>query len=299
MKKIFDNKEGKNMSRIEDLKNQNCQDVWPKLYYYIASELIAQYEQDGERALRCGIRRYGKDRGQHLRALHIEKGYPINMYSLFMAYDLPDDPRFRRRSIKLNPSERLSETLVCPIADLWLNYDGRAVGRIYCEEYHHAMFGAYAEGSQTNLGQTLTQEGDDHCRFSVYYRAANAVTAYQDTEADFSEFREMPYRVGIEMIVTRLLNDLYISAAEILGKSQAIDVFSEALILLAKDVAAQYHNFAESIDEKIDIEWLDKEFPLPLHQSAPCGYFLEFQDQTPWQLFKTSFEPLFLQELGL
>ncbi len=51
---------------------------------------------------------------------------------------------------------------------------GNAIGRIYCEEVHHEIFGAYDEAVQTNLSQTLTQ-GNDRCRFSIYYRPANKV----------------------------------------------------------------------------------------------------------------------------
>ncbi|MGC2871828.1 L-2-amino-thiazoline-4-carboxylic acid hydrolase [Ihubacter sp. mB4P-1] len=281
------------MTRIEALKNQNCQDVWPKLYYYIAKELLETNGLNGEKALRSGIRKYGEHRGSALRKEHIQNGYPINMYSLFMAYDLPDDPRFRRRSIKLTKNERLSETLVCPIADLWITYGAKDLGRIYCEEYHHAMFSAYAPGSQTNLGQTLTQDGDNHCRFSVYYRQANGGNLYGDEEADFKEFQEMPYREGIEMIVVRLLNNLYLGMRDELNVEKASNIIHNSLKQLALDTAQQYLAFAESIDEKVTSQWLASEFPLQLDKDAPYGYWLEFEDQTPWNLFKSVFEPSF------
>lgn len=287
------------MSRIEDLKNQNCQDVWPKLYYYIAKELIDKYETEGERALRDGIRRYGYHRGSALREQHVQWGYPINMYSLFMAYDLPDDPRFRRRAIRLNKNERLSETLVCPIADLWIQYGGKDLGRIYCEEYHHAMFGAYAPGSQTNLGETLTQEGDDHCRFSVYYRQANAGEEYGDEEVNFDDFEEMPYREGIEMIVVRLLNNLYLGIRDTIGRKEAEEVLRNAMAQLAKDTAAHYRKFAEDIDEEISTAWLALELPLRFDEPEPHDYWCEFEDRIPWQVFKEVFEPQFKAELQL
>ena len=42
------------------------------------------------------------------------------------------DPRFRRELQEINPQERVSHTLVCPMADIWAEYGQKAIGRIYC-----------------------------------------------------------------------------------------------------------------------------------------------------------------------
>lgn len=284
------------MKRTDELLNQNCQDVWPKLYYHIAHSLIRDFGIKGEKAIRVGLRKYGVDRGTALRKLHIENGYPINMYTLFSVYDLPDDPRCRRRSIRLNKSERLSETLVCPIADLWISYGAKDLGRIYCEEFHHAMYGAYAAGTQVNLGQTLTQEGDSHCRFSVYYREANTEGDFDGRELNFDDVHEMPYRDGIEMIVVKLYNNLYQGATEILG-AEAIPTVASAMKELAKDVGTHYREFAKSLDVPVTDEWLNHEFPFHLGEGAPYGYWLEYDISEQWNIYKRDFEPEFLKHV--
>jgi hypothetical protein len=148
-------------------------DLTAKMYYYLARGLCESFGIKGEAALRRGIRRFGRERGLRLRQQHLDQGLEINMHNLFTYYDLPSDDRFRRNKIELTKQTRLSETLVCPFPGIWKSYaDGNRVGRIYCEEVHHAIFGGYDEAVQTNLSTTLTQ-GDDRCRFAIYFRPSN------------------------------------------------------------------------------------------------------------------------------
>ena len=68
-----------------------------------------------------------------------------------------------------------AKLLECTFYDVWKTYpDGNPIGRIYCEEVHHQIFGAYDSAVQTNLATTLTQ-GDDRCRFAIYLRPANKI----------------------------------------------------------------------------------------------------------------------------
>jgi hypothetical protein len=150
-------------------------DLWSAMYYFLAEGLLDNYGLEGERALREGIREYGSNRGVELRAEHLKAGYPINLVSLFTYYDLPNDHRFERNRIELTPETRISQTLRCPYAEIWekLGEGKNRIAQIYCEEVHHAHFGAYAPGVQVNLCHPLTHEGSDHCMFSVYLRPAN------------------------------------------------------------------------------------------------------------------------------
>jgi hypothetical protein len=161
------------MKRNDELKIMNLQDSWTKLYYYLAKNLVEMFGIEGEQALREGIRNFGVDRGTTLRKEHLKSGLQPNLKNLFTYGDLPGDPRFRRNKIELTPQTRFSETLVCPMASLWKEMGGMNLGRIYCEEFHHAKFSAYAPHTQVNLTKTLTQDGDEFCRFSVYLRPAN------------------------------------------------------------------------------------------------------------------------------
>ena len=153
---------------------QNLLDLQAKMFYYLGRGLL-EFGEEGDAALRRAIRKFGRERGLKMRKNHQDRGLEINLYNLFTYYDLPDDPRFSRNKIELTEQTRLSETLECTFYNVWIKYpDGPRIGRIYCEEVHHEIFGGYDKAVQTNLSQTLTQ-GDDRCRFSIYLRPANRI----------------------------------------------------------------------------------------------------------------------------
>lgn len=207
----------------------NLQDCWSILYIKLAKALADAVPVEGEAAVREAVRRFGRDRGEKLRLRHAGCGLKINLENLFTYYDLPGDPRFKRRKIRLNPQERLSDTLVCPIAQLWKDAGERQLGRVYCEEFHHAMFGSYAKKAQIDLAKTLTQEGDDYCCFAVYLRPANmdpeerkeAFTEF-DPEYHFPDdfsYDEGTHRNGFNMLCIKLGYYLVQQAVERLGEA--------------------------------------------------------------------------------
>ena len=115
--------------------NCNLSDAYTLMYGFIGKKLIEELGMEGEAALREGSRQYGYDRGETARNKHIAVGAKVNMQSLFsLFHDLPADPRFRRELQQLIPTERVSHTLVCPMADIWKAYGEAYIGRIYCEE---------------------------------------------------------------------------------------------------------------------------------------------------------------------
>lgn len=150
----------------------NLGDSYTLLYGFIAGSIIEACGLEGDAAVREATRQFGYDRAEVTRKKHLAAHAKINMLHLFNLYhDLPADPRFRRELQQINPQERVSHTLVCPMADIWKEYGQMAIGRIYCEEFHPACYSHYAfDRTQVNLSKTLTQEGDDYCDFNVVLR---------------------------------------------------------------------------------------------------------------------------------
>ena len=141
------------------------------MYYHLAKE-FASLGEEGEAALRRGIRNYGDARGARLRRRHIEKGLSISMETLFTNYDLPGDNQSRREQVKLTVDERESYTMECGLEMVWASDggdEGDRLGSIYCDEFHQAMWGAYKVGTVVELPELLTK-GDPRCHFVVYRR---------------------------------------------------------------------------------------------------------------------------------
>lgn len=156
----------------EELAQIHLQDQYTIMYAFIVRKILEEWGFEGEAAAREGTRRYGNDRGLARRKHNLSLGVKINMKTLFsVCSDLPPDPRFRRYRRKLTEQERISRTLICPMAEMWDIYGAREIGRIYCEEFHPACYMAYAYGyARVNLARTLTQDGDQYCSFNVILR---------------------------------------------------------------------------------------------------------------------------------
>lgn len=144
-------------------------DLWALMYYHFAKEMLDSFGKDGEEALRRAIRSYGRERGIRLRNRHEELGLPINIKSLFEHYDLPGHPDNRRRREILEEDQLLSYILYCPYRKIWADRGGDDIGRIYCEEFHHAMWQAYRDDIVVKIPEILTK-GDEHCRFIVHVK---------------------------------------------------------------------------------------------------------------------------------
>ncbi len=193
-------------------------DIWALLYYHLATGLLDEFGMEGERALRRGIRLFGRQRGLTMRARHLQEGRPITLRSLFEHYDLPSDGRSGRNTHILTDEERVSETTACPYAQIWSECDPQGdVGRIYCEEIHHAIFSAYDPAIQTNLTSTITR-GDPVCRFAVHLRQANQGT----TEYVVQRHVRLPYEDDPPAMMTDLWILLYFHLAR-----QYVDTFGD------------------------------------------------------------------------
>jgi hypothetical protein len=152
-------------------------DIQAKMYYYLAKGLCG-FGLEGEAALRRAVRLYGRERGLNIRRDHLARGLEINLKSLFNHYDLYShiDPRIKKNQREFTEESRINESLNCTLFDIWKQYpDGIDIGRIYCEEVHHQIYGGYDSAVQINLTHTLTR-GDDRCRFSTYLRPANKIS---------------------------------------------------------------------------------------------------------------------------
>ena len=143
-----------------------------RIYYHLAEELLG-FGEEGELALRRAIRAYARDRGLRLRKIHQEKGYPLNVRSLYDYYDLPgtETSRFRRKQLEFDDVTQESETYECQFCQIWNEIGGekalRTLGQIYCNEFHPEMWGTYNPEISVKMPRLLTQ-GDPYCKFEVH-----------------------------------------------------------------------------------------------------------------------------------
>ncbi len=281
-------------------------DNYTLLYSFLGRSLIDAFGVAGERALREGTRRYGRDRGEASRKMHESLNVKINMQSLFsVGGDLPPDPRFRRELQELNQEERVSHTLVCPMADIWKAYGEAYIGRIYCEEFHPACYSHYAfDYGHVNLGMTLTQEKDEYCDFNVVLRAENLPDELKPKcFAEYDPGYVTPDvhpaaacgKSGFESISVKLYYYILEAALEQFGEA-GWDAMCTAMEKMAVDAAARARNTAEKYDRPFDEQLIFDTYPLTMDRSK-TKLWDNYTGHEAVERFMHSFVPAMQREL--
>ena len=295
------------MYTVEEKRIMNLSDIYTIMYSYIVSGLIDSYGVDGESAAREGTRRYGRDRGRTTRQKHLAANAKVNMLHLFSLYfDLPNDPRFRREKQELNPQERVSHTLVCPMADIWKEYVHMKIGRMYCEEFHPACYSEYAYGhTYVNLARTLTQAGDDYCSFNVVLRPADLPkellpVCFEEYDPDYvkPEFPDIPITAknGFETISIKLFYHLLSTSVEELGEG-ASEVIVNALEKFAHEAAKILLKTSEEYGLPVDDELIYENVPITLDFSKKEELWKDYKSYSVQEIWNRGFTVPFMKAL--
>ena len=252
----------------------NISDAYTLMYGFVGKKLVDTLGVKGEAALREGTRQYGYDRAETSRNKHLAVNAKINMKNLFsLFHDLPGDPRFRRELQELNPQERVSHTLICPMNDVWRRYGQRAIGRIYCEEFHPACYQHYAyDLSQVNLSRTLTQEGVEYCDFNVILRPEKVPDELKPVcFAEYDPFYAEPEvedppadaKTGFGSLSAKLIYYIFRQAKADLGEAGAEAVRS-GLTEWAEAMAQFLRTCAQENGDTLDKAYLSDNLPFEL-----------------------------------
>lgn len=296
-----------NTKLLEDIKTGNLDDCWLKMYVHVARAITETYGIEGEVALRQGIRNFGHDRGQTLRNEQLALGMKINMYNLWTYYDLPGDNRFKRNRIRLNTQERISQTLVCPMASMWIKMDAKELGAIYCDEFHPAMFSGYHPKIVTNLGETLTHDTDDHCHFALYLRPANMTEeerkmSFAEYDPDYDEEKVGKYimrtaREGYNMLTIKLYYHLAKEAIQSFGDG-ARDIIAKSIREWAKDIGEFLIVRADAVSNELNEQFIQENCPVSL-DVAKDTLWDNYSDNGIKDMFVDNFYKTFTSTLGI
>lgn len=137
------------------------------LYYYMGRAIMAGPSLSGEKAFRSATRAFGVDRGERLRARHLEEGREINLRTMQQYLDLPAVSlwEFKDGETEITPSKMFKTCTFCPYMGVWQDLeDGAAIGYLYDFEFHLAQYQAYMPGTLVEFDGVKTR-GDSVCRF--------------------------------------------------------------------------------------------------------------------------------------
>lgn len=296
------------MYTAEENQIINLGDSYTLEYLFIVKNLLDACGEAGEKAVREGTRRYGMDRAVTLRKKHVDMNVKVNMHSLFaIGADLPSDPRFRRELQEINPQERVSHTLHCPMAALWRKYGAMGIGRMYCEEFHFACYNTYGYGyTKVNLAKTQTQEGDEYCAFNIVLRPEVLPEelrpiCFEEYDPNYVKPTVMPKQAygksGFNVLWIKLYYHLLTTADEMLGE-KGVEAVKNGLSEMAVDAAMRLKKSASEQSLEMNSEFVNLNYPLALNAD----------DEPMWETYcksnakkivKEYFYPVFQREAGI
>ncbi len=287
----------------------NMGDSYTLLYSFIIRRLLDGFGVEGDAAAREGTRRFGRDRAITKRKENMAVGLKVNMATLFggVGGDLPGDPRFRREKQELNPEERVSHTLICPMADTWKAYGEMAIGRIYCEEFHSACYGEYCFNfSRVNLAKTLTQEGDEYCAFNIILRPQDVPDEYkaqcfEEFDSDYVppvyEHHPPQGKTGFNHLSIKLYFYLLDEAAKRFGQ-KGIAAVEAALADMAHDFAMRMKKSAKEQGLPMTLAFVKDNNPWEMEPEKD-PLWEGYTDNRAMERVKEKFVPVLLADLGL
>lgn len=292
------------MNSYSELPFQYEQDVWSLLFARAAQGLREGCGREAEAVVRAAARTMGYKRGKAACEKAVARGVRADLETLHSGCAWCSmDPRCRRRILRSKPDVVLYEVDTCPLAGLWAMLGASDVGTWYCEEFSHGQMAGYTAGAgQVNLATRLTYTGrteniafmdDNCCRFSEYYRAANAVPALHD--AAFGEglpaaepADAAARRADLHQRCVELLNELYTAAEEQLG-APGLCALANALRAAAPELAGIYRKHAADLLMEPDRAFLHLHFPLTLETAddplwtAPAAEFVQINLLDPFK----------------
>lgn len=296
------------MNRLEEIKLDSLQDSWVIMYTFVAKALLEQGGFQGEVALREAIRRYGRDRGITNQKRLLDNNIKINLVTLFCeGRDRPGEARFVAYNTFQSEEDFTVCTHICSFADVWKKYDAKAIGRIYCEEFHIACYEAFGFGAtKVNLARSMTQDGDDRCIFNHTLRPEN-MTAEQQRLcfAKFDESYEPPKTAmpkpkgkgGFNMLWIKMYYYLLACAVEELGDAGRT-IVGRGLRIAAAEQAKVFLENAQSVESQVDRTYLSDHLPLSLEPDRD-PLWGSYDQYGALDLLKGCFYAPLLKEVGL
>ena len=144
-------------------------ELYGKLYYHLAKEMVETFGDDGEEALRRAIRNFAIDRGEQSRAQAEAMDLPLDWHT-FSREGIADMPDTQPGYKKYHPNVKGTQPSngLCTYAEVWRKYpDGWDLGKIYCDEFHHAKWKAFNPNFRVDMVEVITK-GASVCTLVSY-----------------------------------------------------------------------------------------------------------------------------------
>jgi hypothetical protein len=131
------------------------------LYYYLATEVVDRYGEEGKALLRDAIRKFGYNRGERVRAEVEAMGLEPTMENEYLCHDIPLGSKAFSAESSYEGDKRITKITKCTFGDTWKKLGADEIGRIYCD-VDFAIWAGYNKDIRFQLEHNIF-EGHDHC----------------------------------------------------------------------------------------------------------------------------------------
>jgi hypothetical protein len=151
---------------IDNLKRFFVGRMFGLTYVYLTRPVFENLGMEGERALRQGLRAYGRYRGERMRRWHIEEGLPLNLESTILYWDVSsiETCGCSGPGMIVRPYHLEFPATTCPLHDVNREEKWEHYGYTYCDEIHQELWMAYDPTMFVEIHENL-HKGDDQCWF--------------------------------------------------------------------------------------------------------------------------------------
>lgn len=140
------------------------------MFYFITKQAVICFGEEGKQCIADACKEYGHYRGGLLAIEQESHGLERNVENFYGHYDLPRDPRTKQKYIHLDKHTAEEEFYACHFSNIWKWLDDiplqecSPIGKIYCDNFHPAMWQGYNTHMEMTLPKIIVQ-GDEKCSF--------------------------------------------------------------------------------------------------------------------------------------
>lgn len=158
MEDMEKNRTAVNMKDNESKEPVSWATLFCRLFAHVSKEVVDRFGEEGEEAIRNGVRAFGEERGRNIAERARANGCDIDVYSYLPNYDMGRSDDFTAENTYGDDQvEQLFSQ--CGFADQWLQDGMERYGKLYCDVIDPAIAKGYSEELECIHDRRIYEDG--------------------------------------------------------------------------------------------------------------------------------------------
>ncbi len=165
-KEQMDEQPKKTIREDESLDPVSPYTLMAKLFAHVAKAVVDRFGEEGEEAVREGVRAFGEERGRDIARRAAARGLPNDIENYLPNYDMGRSELFEYETI-YHPCEIEQNFTRCAFGDQWKKDGMEKYGILYCQMIDPAIAKGYNPNFEVEHDKYLLKDGYCHFRFKM------------------------------------------------------------------------------------------------------------------------------------